>query len=128
RAFARDRKSHSGPDFQCADAGRGARRRRSADAFEGLERPPRQHHDRPHRKMARGARAVGADRGGGEEARGGARGDDSARALTNLMPFPNIDCIVVAISRGVAMSIPDYQTLMLPVLRAAAGGETRVPE
>jgi restriction system protein len=44
------------------------------------------------------------------------------------MPFPNIDCIVVAISRGVAMSIPDYQTLMLPVLRAAAGGETRVPE
>jgi len=26
------------------------------------------------------------------------------------------------------MSIPDYQTLMLPVLRAAAGGETRVPE
>lgn len=26
------------------------------------------------------------------------------------------------------MSIPDYQTLMLPVLRAAADGETRVPE
>lgn len=26
------------------------------------------------------------------------------------------------------MTIPDYQALMLPVLRHAAGGETRVPE
>lgn len=26
------------------------------------------------------------------------------------------------------MSIPDYQTLMLPVLRLAAEGETRVPD
>ena len=26
------------------------------------------------------------------------------------------------------MTIPDYQTLMLPVLRLAAQGETRVPD
>jgi len=26
------------------------------------------------------------------------------------------------------MAIPDYQTLMLPILRLAAGGETRVPD
>jgi restriction system protein len=28
----------------------------------------------------------------------------------------------------IAVPIPDYQTLMLPVLRLAAKGETRVPD
>ena len=37
-------------------------------------------------------------------------------------------CVSVRECWAISMTIPDYQTLMLPVLRLAAQGETRVPE
>lgn len=38
------------------------------------------------------------------------------------------DSLSRALKKGNELAIPDYQTLMLPVLRIAAEGETRVPE